>query len=39
MYVNTLNRSIKVSSLEPEVQKIVKKHDPKLQTVYYNKGL
>ena len=32
-------RSIAVSSLEPETQRAVKKHNPNLQTVYYNKGL
>lgn len=31
--------SIKVSSLEPDVQKTIKKHDPKIQRVFYNKGL
>jgi tricarboxylate carrier len=31
--------SLAVSSLEPEVQKLVKKNNPGIQTVHYNKGL
>lgn len=28
-----------VSSLEPEVQDQIRKKDPRLETVYFNKGL